>query len=57
VTCGGQWLLTAYDPERRRIEWERDEDLPAGRQQIVIRVTDAARNANTVKRAVAVPGG
>ncbi|HNR32730.1 MAG TPA: hypothetical protein PKI11_17705, partial [Candidatus Hydrogenedentes bacterium] len=55
VTCGEQWLLTAYDPDQGRISWERDEDLPAGKQEFVIRVTDNAGNETRVTRAVTVP--
>jgi len=56
VTCGGEWLLTAYDPEHNRIEWERDADLPAGKQKIIIRVTDKAGNVTIRERAITVPG-
>lgn len=56
VTCGGQWLLTVYDPERERIDWAQDTDLPSGRQEIVITITDKAGNATTVTRSVTVPG-
>ena len=55
VSCGGQWLLTAYDPERERIVWEQDENLPAGRQEITIAITDHAGNAKTLSRSVIVP--
>jgi len=55
MTCGGQWLLAAYDPERNRLEWERDEALPPGRHEIVIQVTDAAGNTATTTRAVVIP--
>ena len=56
ITCGGQWLLTAYDPERQRIDWTQDEDLPSGRQDIIITITDKAGNVETVTRSVTVPG-
>lgn len=56
VTCGEQWLLTAYDPEHNRIEWERDADLPPGTQEITIRVTDKAGNVTIRKFAITVPG-
>lgn len=56
VTCGNKWLLTAYDPEHGRISWERDEDLPAGAQEIVIEVKDEAGNTARVTRKITVPG-
>jgi hypothetical protein len=56
VLCGEQWLLTGYDPERKQIDWAQDEDLPSGRQEIVITVTDNAGNATTVTRSVTIPG-
>ncbi len=55
LTCGNQWLLTAYDPEHNRIYWERDEDLPAGEHTLTIAVTDEAGNTNTVTRTLTVP--
>ncbi len=55
VTAGGVWLLTAYDPDQRRIAWERDHDLPSGPQEIVFRVTDKAGNVATAKRTVIIP--
>lgn len=55
VTCGDQWLLTAYDPEHERISWEQDEDLPTGKHDIVIRVSDHAGNETRVVRTVTVP--
>ncbi len=55
VSCGDHWLLTAYDPEHERISWEQDEDLPAGEQEVVIRVTDNAGNETRVARSVTVP--
>ncbi len=55
VTCAGKWLLTAYDPERSRIEWERDEDLPSGTQEVEIRITDAAGNTKSATRTVVIP--
>ena len=54
VRCGDQWLLTSYDPERRKIEWERDEDLPSGPQTITLRLTDKAGNVETTTRTITV---
>ena len=55
VTCNQKWLLVEYDPEEDRIEWERDEDLPAGPCEILIEVTDQAGNKTTKSRTVTVP--
>ncbi len=55
VTCDGAWLLTAYDPERGRIAWERDEDLPPGKHAVAIRLTDAAGNTTAAERQVVIP--
>jgi hypothetical protein len=57
VTCGNQWLLTAYDPERARIAWEQDEDLPSGEQELVVTVTDSVGNTTVQRRKIAVPPG
>ncbi len=58
ATCNGQWLLMAYDPEHSRVEWEADEDLEAGENELVITATDEAGNVTTVRRSfVAAPGG
>jgi len=54
VTCDGQWLLVAYDPERGRIEWEQDEDLPDGPWELVFTAIDEAGNTKTVTRKVEV---
>ena len=54
VRCGNKWLLTSYDPERRLIAWERDEDLPSGAQTITLRVTDKAGNVATTTRNITV---
>ncbi len=56
VTCNGEWLLTAYDPEHGEITWERDEDLPPGACEIVFRATDHAGNQATATRTVTIPG-
>lgn len=50
VTCNGQWLTFAYDPETGRIAWERDEDLPAGPKEFVFTVTDKAGNSSSLSR-------
>jgi hypothetical protein len=55
VTCNGKWLLTAYDPERRRIAWERDEDLPPGPVLIEFHITDEAGNSNIRTRSITIP--
>ena len=55
ITCGGRWLLAAYDPERNQIFWERDEDLPSGSQELVFTLTDAAGNSRSYTRNVVVP--
>ncbi len=55
VTCGGQWLLMAYDPERNHLEWERDQDLPSGRQELRFHVTDKAGNTTESVRNIVVP--
>jgi len=56
AACGGQWLLMEYDPELERIEWERDEDLPAGEQELVFRVTDRAGNETVATGTLRIPG-
>lgn len=50
IFSGERWLLTAYDPERQRMEWEQDEDLPAASHLLLFRVTDAAGNTATLRR-------
>ncbi len=55
VTCGGQWLLMTYDPERNHLEWERDQDLPSGRQELHFQVTDKAGNVTKQSRTLVVP--
>jgi len=52
VTCNGQWLLFAYDPEQGRISWDQDEDLPEGAREFVFTVTDKAGNVATATRKV-----
>lgn len=55
ITCGNQWLLTAYDPEHGEIRWEQDEDLPSGPQTLTFVLTDAAGNTRHYERKVIVP--
>lgn len=55
VRLDGQWLLTAYDPERARINWERDVDLPTGTHSLVFTLTDAAGNVNKLERTLTIP--
>jgi hypothetical protein len=55
ATCGGQWLLMAYDPEHGRVTWERDADLPRGKQELIIRVTDNAGLEASVTRTITLP--
>jgi len=50
ITCNGRWLLTAYDPEHDLIYWERDEDLPAGPNELTFTASDKAGNTTTVTR-------
>jgi hypothetical protein len=52
--AGEKWLLCAYDPERQRMEWEQDEDLPTGSQTLTFRVTDAAGNTAIARRSITV---
>lgn len=54
VTCNGQWLLVAYDPENSRMDWERDEDLPDGPKEFVFTVTDKAGNTTSITHKVEV---
>lgn len=53
--CGGQWLLAGYDADDGRIVWERDTDLPPGRQELLLTVTDGAGNSAEFRRAIIVP--
>lgn len=55
VTANGQWLLASYDPDTNRLEWERDEDLASGEQELVFSVTDSVGNNTTVRRTVFIP--
>ncbi len=49
-----EWLLMAYDPEQKRIEWEQDVDLPAGPGDLMIRVTDRAGRTTEKRLALVV---
>ena len=53
--CGAQWLLMEYDPERHRITWAKDEDLPTGDQTIQLVIVDGAGNATTTPVTVKIP--
>ncbi len=55
ATCDGKWLLMEYDPERKRLEWARDQDLPAGPHEIEFTVTDRAGNTKKLTRKIVVP--
>ncbi|MBX3179387.1 MAG: peptidoglycan DD-metalloendopeptidase family protein [Candidatus Hydrogenedentes bacterium] len=55
ITCGGQWLLSAYDPERDLLYWEQDADLPPGPLELVFTLTDAAGNTARYTRNITVP--
>ena len=50
ATCNDQWLLMEYDPERGTVAWARDEDLPQGRREFLLRVIDQAGNVTTRSR-------
>lgn len=53
-TINGRWLLMAYDPERSTLEWERDEDLPLGSNELVLTLRDRAGNVSEVRRTIEV---
>ena len=55
VTANGQWLLVSYDPDTSQIAWERDEELPSGKQELIFRVTDNVGNTTTSTRTVYIP--
>ena len=55
LTCDGKWLLASYDPEHARMEWERDETLPAGKHQVVFTITDMAGNTTQKTRTLFIP--
>jgi hypothetical protein len=55
LRCDGRWLLSAYDPEAGRVDWERDEDLAAGAHEITLKLTDNAGNSSTAKHAIIIP--
>ena len=44
----------AYDPERSTLEWERDEDLPLGSNQLVLTIRDRVGNVSEVRRTIEV---
>lgn len=52
LAANGQWLLSAYDPEEGLIEWERDEDLPAGEVVFEFTATDNLGNETRLRRTV-----
>ena len=55
LRCDGRWLLSAYDPEAGRIDWERDENLAPGAHELTLTLTDGAGNTATTKHAVIIP--
>lgn len=55
IFCDGAWLLTAYDPEHTRMDWEADENLSAGAHKIEFRATDAAGNSTSIARSIVIP--
>jgi len=55
ATYNGKWLLVEYDPEQDLLNWERDEDLPAGAGTLAIEVRDHA--GNVTRREVALTLG
>lgn len=55
ITANGKWLLAEYDPDENRLEWERDQELPSGEQELIYRVADNAGNVTTVRRTVQIP--
>jgi hypothetical protein len=55
LRCDGRWMLSAYDPEAGRIDWERDEDLDAGAHEITLTLTDNAGNSSATKHTIIIP--
>lgn len=55
LTANGQWLLASYDPDTNQLAWERDEDLPSGKQILELQVTDNVGNTATTTRIVYIP--
>ncbi len=49
----GEWMIMRYDPEQDLMQWERDQDLPEGRHDLVLRATDRA--GNTAERSFRLP--
>lgn len=56
VTCDGEWMLVAFDPENGVLKWARDEDLAPGRHTIVFTVDDRAGNRTVKEVAIQVAG-
>lgn len=56
ATYNGKWILLAYDPEQDLLEWEQDEDLPAGPGMLLIEVRDYAGNTARRELALTIPG-
>lgn len=56
ATFNSKWILLGYDPEQDLLEWEQDEDLPAGEGVLVVEVRDHAGNVSRVERTIAIPG-
>ncbi len=54
VSANNRWLLTAYDPELNRVQWEADHDLSPGDWAITFRITDRAGNVTTATRRLRV---
>jgi len=47
ITCNGQWLLTAYDPDAGRVKLEPYETLPPPPWEFAVTATDKAGNSAT----------
>lgn len=56
ATYNGNWILLGYDPEQDLLDWEQDEDLPAGDGVLVVEVRDHAGNVTRVERAIVIAG-
>lgn len=44
ITCNGEWLLTAYDPDAGRVKLEPSETLPPPPWKFTVTATDEAGN-------------